>query len=61
MPEKEDILKWLHDNKGEFSVKRMSELLIADGEPVLNFGFDKIWKLKVLPMVNFFCMDDGYR
>lgn len=53
MPEKEDNLRWLHNNKGEFSIKRMSKLLIVDGQ-VSNFDFDKIWKLKVPPRVKSF-------
>lgn len=47
LPKKEDSLKWLHDNKSEFFVKRMSKLLIEYEEQVLNFDFDKILKLKV--------------
>ncbi|MBA0732298.1 hypothetical protein Gogos_016399 [Gossypium gossypioides] len=59
--EKEDWLIWLHDNKGDFLVKRMSDLLMEKGVEDLSFGFDKIWKMKVPPRVRSFSLDAGIR
>ncbi|KAH1131038.1 hypothetical protein J1N35_002416 [Gossypium stocksii] len=41
--EKEDRLIWLHNNKGDFSVKRMSNLLMEKGVEDLSFDFENIW------------------
>lgn len=51
---KEDYLRWMHGNKGEFSVKKLSNLLLEDGELDTDFDFDKIWKLKAPPRVKSF-------
>lgn len=40
--EKEDRLIWLHDKKGEFLVKKMSELLIENDSVEVDFDFGKI-------------------
>ncbi|KAA3480300.1 LINE-1 reverse transcriptase like [Gossypium australe] len=53
VPDVEDRLIWVHDNKGEFSVKKLSKLLI-EGVEDISFDFDKIWKLKVPPRVRSF-------
>ncbi|TYH38544.1 hypothetical protein ES332_D12G117400v1 [Gossypium tomentosum] len=42
-----DFLIWVHDNKGDFSVKKLTNLLIEGERDDVNFAFDKIWKLKV--------------
>ncbi|TYH87967.1 hypothetical protein ES332_D01G154800v1 [Gossypium tomentosum] len=49
-----DRLIWAHDNKGEFSVKKLTNLLIEGERDDINFAFDKIWKLKVPPRVRNF-------
>lgn len=52
--EVEDRLLWVHDSKCEFSVKKLSKLLIeGDGDDSI-FAFDKIWKLKVSSRVRNF-------
>lgn len=50
----EDHLIWIHDNKGVFSVKKLSELLIKEGVEDICFAFGRIWKLKVPPRVKTF-------
>ncbi|MBA0746327.1 hypothetical protein Gogos_008858 [Gossypium gossypioides] len=52
--EKEDRLIWLYDSKGEFSVKRMPNLLMEKGVEDLSFVFNKIWKMKVPARVRSF-------
>lgn len=37
-----------------FSVKKMIELLIVEGERGMDYDFDKIWKIKVPPRVKAF-------
>ncbi|KAH1057306.1 hypothetical protein J1N35_035371 [Gossypium stocksii] len=54
VPEEEDRLMWIHDNKGVFSVKKLTELLIKEGMDDICFTFDKIWKLKVPPRMKSF-------
>ncbi|MBA0692313.1 hypothetical protein Goari_009884, partial [Gossypium aridum] len=54
VPDLEDSLNWTHDNKGEFSVKKLTNLLIEGEGDEINFAFDKIWKLKVPPRVRNF-------
>ncbi|TYG85797.1 hypothetical protein ES288_A13G084000v1 [Gossypium darwinii] len=53
-PEVEDRLLWKHDNKGVFSVIKLTELLLTVGKVDMCNDFDKIWKLKVPPRVRSF-------
>lgn len=53
-PEVEDRLLWKHDNKGVFSVRKLTELLLTVGKVDMCNDFDKIWKLKVPPRVRSF-------
>ncbi|KAK5832783.1 hypothetical protein PVK06_016586 [Gossypium arboreum] len=57
VPDLEDSLDWAHDNKGEFSVKKLTNLLIEGERDEINFAFDKIWKLKVPPRLRNFLID----
>lgn len=54
LPEEEDQLIWIHDNKWVFSIRKLIELLISEGVVDISFAFDKIWKLKVHPRVRSF-------
>ncbi|KAH1064400.1 hypothetical protein J1N35_029387 [Gossypium stocksii] len=54
VPDLEDSLNWVHNNKGEFSVKKLIDLLIEGEGDEINFAFDNIWKLKVPPRVQNF-------
>lgn len=40
--EREDIIIWIHDNKGVFTVKKLTTLLCLDEGEVSKFAFDKI-------------------
>ncbi|KAG8473851.1 hypothetical protein CXB51_036041 [Gossypium anomalum] len=54
IPEVEDRLIWIHDKQGEFSVRKLSELLICAETIDFRFAFDRIWNLKVPPKVKSF-------
>ncbi|KAG8502599.1 hypothetical protein CXB51_000014 [Gossypium anomalum] len=54
IPEVEDRLIWIHDKQGEFSLRKLSELLICAETADLRFAFDRIWNLKVPPKVKSF-------
>ncbi|KAK5786115.1 hypothetical protein PVK06_040742 [Gossypium arboreum] len=54
IPDEEDRLIWIHDTKGVFSVKKLTELLIKEGLVDISFAYDNIWKLKVPPRVRSF-------
>ncbi|KAE8699091.1 hypothetical protein F3Y22_tig00110596pilonHSYRG00035 [Hibiscus syriacus] len=51
-----DRIVWVHEVDGLFKVKKLTELLLSDGnfDGVGTFNFDKIWSLKVLPKVKYF-------
>lgn len=44
--EVEDSLILVNDNKREFTVKKLTSLLINDGGDDINFAFEKIWNIK---------------
>ncbi|KAB2063727.1 hypothetical protein ES319_A10G237100v1 [Gossypium barbadense] len=54
IPEVEDRLIWIHDKQGEFSMRKLSELLICAETADFRFAFDRIWNLKVPPKVKSF-------
>lgn len=51
VPNMENRLVWVHDNKGEFTVKKLTGLLIEGEGDDFNLAFYKIWKLKLPPKV----------
>lgn len=54
IPEMEDRLIWIHDKQGEFSVRKLSELLICAETAIFRFAFDRIGNLKVPPKLKSF-------
>ncbi|KAE8704718.1 Polyadenylate-binding protein-interacting protein 9 [Hibiscus syriacus] len=50
-----DRIVWVHETDGLFKVKKLTELLLSDGnfEDAVSFNFDKIWSLKVPPKVKY--------
>ncbi|KAH1040658.1 hypothetical protein J1N35_042401 [Gossypium stocksii] len=54
IPEEEDQIIWIHNKKGEFSMRKLIELLISAEMADCRFAFDKIWNLMVPPKVKSF-------
>ncbi|MBA0724647.1 hypothetical protein Golax_021322, partial [Gossypium laxum] len=52
--EVEDRIIWIHDSAGEFTIKKLSDLLTYDGMGANDFPYIRIWKLKVQSRVRNF-------
>ncbi|MBA0813841.1 hypothetical protein Gohar_027663, partial [Gossypium harknessii] len=55
--EVEDCISWILDSVGEFTVRKLSQLLAFDGMGAIDFPFGRIWKLNVPPKVWNFSVD----